>query len=129
MTWPTFKWRESSLGLAAINASTLTPYLRAIVVGVSPALTVCVRALATLATLAVKVRFGFAGLECGTLTGSGVMRARRHLAARFILHVCDAGHAARLFSSPTPARETLLRGAYDKRPHRQAALGLHTEPR
>ena len=44
--WPTCKRRGSSFGLAAISASTLTPYFRAITLGVSPALTVWVRGVA-----------------------------------------------------------------------------------
>jgi hypothetical protein len=41
--WPTFMCRASSLGLAAISDSTLTPYFRAMKLGVSCALTVWVR--------------------------------------------------------------------------------------
>lgn len=41
--WPICRRRGSSFGLAAISASNLTPYLRAIRLGVSPALTACVR--------------------------------------------------------------------------------------
>ena len=43
---PTFIRFGSSLGFAARSASNLNPYLRAMRVGVSPALTVCVRGLA-----------------------------------------------------------------------------------
>src|ERR1035441_7602495 len=38
--WPTFMCRASSLGLAAMSDSTLTPYFRAMKLGVSCALTV-----------------------------------------------------------------------------------------
>ena len=40
---PTCRRRGSSLGFAAISASTFTPYFRAMIVGVSPALMMCVR--------------------------------------------------------------------------------------
>ena len=42
---PTCIRRASNRGFAAIRASTFIPYLRAITVGVSPDLTVCVRPL------------------------------------------------------------------------------------
>ena len=61
--WPTRKRRASTLGLAAISASSLTPYIRAIELGLSPALTICVRGVAA----------GVAAsrLEFVALTGAG----------------------------------------------------------
>jgi hypothetical protein len=66
--WPIRIRRGSNLGLAANSASTLTPYCRAIMVAVSPALTVCVRGLAAGVTVgrpapADPAGTGWAGVE------------------------------------------------------------------
>ena len=58
--WPTCSRLGSSRGLAAIKASTFTPYFRAIALGVSPFLTMWVRWLAPGVT---GDRLGFAAFD------------------------------------------------------------------
>ena len=66
--WPTRSRRASSPGFAAMSVSTFRPYLRAIIVGVSPALTMWLREAGA---AAVAGRLGESGVTVDGLVDVG----------------------------------------------------------